>query len=96
MSRIDPVSPASFEYDIAGDQGPLVQDVDLIGKLVNVDNPSGANGNDVMIAADRDETVMVNAALQLDKRLKLRMSAAAKPGSTSFTRKQSPHDTGSR
>ncbi|UVK48117.1 hypothetical protein BPNPMPFG_007761 (plasmid) [Mesorhizobium sp. AR07] len=63
MSRIDPVSPASFENGMAGDQWALIQDADPIGKLVNLNNQSGANGNDVIVAADRDETVMADAAL---------------------------------
>lgn len=69
MSRIDPVSRVSFEYRMAGDQWAIVQDADLTGKLVNLDNPSGAIGNDVIVAADRDETVMADAVLQLEQRV---------------------------
>jgi hypothetical protein len=67
MSRIDPILAAAFENGMAGDQPVFVENADLIGKPVNLDDAPGAVGNTVIVAADGDETVMADAALQLEK-----------------------------
>ncbi|WP_292491102.1 hypothetical protein [Mesorhizobium sp.] len=69
MSRIDPILAAPLEHRMAGDQPAFVQDADAVGKLVNLDKSPGAIGNAIVVAADRDETIMADATLQLEKRV---------------------------
>lgn len=69
MSRIDPILATPLEHRMAGNQPAFVQDADAVGKLVNLDKAPGAIGNAIVVAADRDETIMADATLQLEKRV---------------------------
>ena len=50
MGRINPVLPAPLQDGMDGDQPALVEDADLIGKLMDLDDPPGSVGDAVVIA----------------------------------------------
>ena len=69
MGRVDPVLPAPFQDGMDGDQPALIEDADLVGKLMDLDDPAGSVWDAVVIAADRDQAVMADAALELEQRI---------------------------
>ena len=48
---------------------PLIEDADLVGELVDLHHPARPVGNAVVVAADRDQPVMADAAFQLEQRV---------------------------
>ena len=65
MAAVDAVLLAPFERGMLGDNCPEVEDADQVGELLNLDDPAGAVGNAVVVAADGDEAVVANPALEL-------------------------------
>ncbi len=52
-----------------GNQPALVQNADDVRQLVHLDDAARAVGNGVVVAADRDQTVIADAALELQERI---------------------------
>ena len=50
-----------------GDQPALIENADLVGELMHLDDAPRAIGNAVVVAADRDEPVMADPALELEQ-----------------------------
>ena len=49
-----------------GDDVAKIEDADQIGKLLDLDDPAGAVGHAVIVAADRDEAIVADAPFQLE------------------------------
>ena len=69
MGRIDPVLPAPFQDRMGGDEPTPIEDADLVGELVHLDDTPRPVGNAVVVAADRDQPVMADAAFELEQRV---------------------------
>ena len=57
VSAIDAVLLAAFENGMLGDDGAEIEDADQIGELLDLDDPTGAVGYAVIVAADRDNVI---------------------------------------
>ena len=69
MGRIDPVLPAPFQDRMDGDEPALIENADQVGQLVHLDDAARPVGNAVVVAADRDQPVVADAALELQQRV---------------------------
>ena len=67
MRRIDPVLPPSLQNRVDGDESSLIEDAQLVRQLVDLDDAPRAVGHAIVIAADRDEAVMADTALELQQ-----------------------------
>ena len=47
-------------------QAVRIEDTDQIGELLDLDNPAGAIGHAVIVAADRDKAIVADAPFQLE------------------------------
>lgn len=75
---INTILSAPFQNLMGGDQSALVQNSDQVRQLMHLDNAPSAVGNAIVIAADRDETVMADTAFQLQQRIEWRCRQALK------------------
>src|SRR5262249_37081082 len=66
VAAIDAVLLATFQNGMLGDDIAEIENTDQIGKLLDLDDPSGAVGHAVIVAADRDEAVVADAPFQLE------------------------------
>ena len=66
VAVIDAVLLSTFEDGMLGDDVAEIEDTDQIGKLLDLDDPAGAVGDTVIVAADRDEAIVADAPLQLE------------------------------
>ena len=66
VAAIDAVLPSTFENGMLGDDVAEIKDADQIGKLLDFDDPTGAVGHAVIVAADRDKAIVADAAFQLE------------------------------
>src|SRR6202021_1428866 len=69
VAAIDTVLLSTFEDGMLSDDVAEIEDTDQIGKLLNLDDPTGAVGHAVIVAADRDEAIVADAPLQLEHRI---------------------------
>ena len=63
---IDAILPAAFENRMLGNNIAEVEDADQIWQLLDLDDTAGAIGHAVVVAADGDEAVVADAALELE------------------------------
>jgi hypothetical protein len=70
VPAIDAVLLSPLKDGVLGDDGAQIEDADQIGKLVDLNNSTGAVRNAVKVAADRDKAVVTDAPLQLEHRVK--------------------------
>lgn len=63
---IDAVLLAALDHRMLGDDRAEAEDPDQIGQLLNLDQPPRSIGHAVIVAADRDQPVMANAAFKLE------------------------------
>ena len=69
MTGGDPSPAASFEHRMGGDRRPILEDADLVGQRVHLDDAlPGGVGDAVEIAADRDHAFVRDPALQFEHR----------------------------
>jgi hypothetical protein len=66
VTAIDPVLLSAFENGMLGNDGAAVEDADQIGELLDLDNPAGAIGHAVIVAADRDKAVVADPPFELE------------------------------
>ena len=66
VAAIDAILLAAFEDRMFGDDGAEIEDTDQIGQLLDLDDAAGAIGHAVIVAADGDEAVVADAALELE------------------------------
>ena len=69
MIRRDACQPASFQHGMHGDDAVLVEDADDVRELLYFDDAARAIGHAVVVAANRDEAIVTDAALQLQQRV---------------------------
>ena len=67
MGDIDPVLPAPFQDRMDRDEPAFIENADLIGELMHLDDTPRPVGNAVVVAADRDQAVMADPAFQLEQ-----------------------------
>ena len=67
--RYPPGTAGAFQDRMGGDEPTLIEDADLVGELVDLDDTPRPVGNAVVVAADRDQPVMADAALELEQRV---------------------------
>src|SRR5216684_6690864 len=66
VAAIDAVLLSTFEDGMFGDDVAEIEDTDQIGKLLDLDDPTGAVGHAVIVAADRDEAIVADAPFELE------------------------------
>ena len=66
VAAIDAVLLSTFKDGMLGDDVAEIEDTDQIGKLLDLDNPAGAIGHAVIVAADRDKAIVADAPFQLE------------------------------
>ena len=66
VAAIDAVLLSTFENRMLGDDVAEIKDTDQIRKLLDFDDPAGAIGHTVIVAADRDEAIVADAPFQLE------------------------------
>ncbi len=66
VTPVDAILFAAFENGMLGDDAAKFEDADQIGQLLDLDYPPGAIGHAVIVAADGDEAVMADPALELE------------------------------
>ena len=57
---------AALEDRVLGNDVAEVEDADPVGQLLDLDDPAGAIRHAVVIAADGDEAIVADAALELE------------------------------
>jgi hypothetical protein len=67
MRRIDPGLAPAFQNRMHRHQLALIEDADLVGELMDLDDAPGAIGNAVVVAADRHESVMADPPFELEQ-----------------------------
>ena len=88
VTAIDAVLPPAFEDRMLGNDIAQVDDADQVWQLLDLDDTTGAIGYAVVVAPDRDEAVVADAALQLEhgieamlgQRLQLRLLGGKRLG----------------
>jgi hypothetical protein len=68
MAAIDTVLLAALKDGMLGNDVVEVEDTDQVGQLLDVDDTAGAIGHAIIVAADGDETVVADTALELEIR----------------------------
>ncbi len=69
MTGRHPALLATFQNRMGGDQHPVLEDLDLAGEFVNLDDAAARGVWDaVEIAVDADHAVPAEATLQLENR----------------------------
>ena len=69
MTRRDAALVAAFEHGMAGDQLAGLEDLDLVGERMHLeDTPAGGVGHAVVVAADADHALMGDAPLEPENR----------------------------
>ena len=66
VAAIDAVLLSTFKDGMLGDDVAEIEDTDQIGELLDLDNPAGAIGHAVIVAADRDKAIVADAPFQLE------------------------------
>ncbi len=72
MIRRDACQPASFQHGMHSYDAALIENAYHIGQLLHFDDAARAVGHAVVVAANRDEPIVTNAALQLQQRVEWR------------------------
>jgi hypothetical protein len=66
VTAIDAILLSTFENGMLGDDIAVIEDADQIGELLDLDNPAGAIGHTVIVAADGDKAIVADAPFQLE------------------------------
>ena len=69
MGRVKAPLIAAFDWSMACDQRSVLEDADLVGKYVNIENPAACSiGDAVEIAAHTHHSLMGEAPFELQHR----------------------------
>ena len=66
MAALDAVLLSTFKDGMFGDDGAEIEDTDQIGELLDFDDPAGAVGHTIIVAADRDEAIVADVPFQFE------------------------------
>lgn len=66
MATVDTMLSASFQNGMFRNDDAAVDDADQVGQLFNVDDPARPVGHAVIVAADGNEPIIADAALELE------------------------------
>jgi hypothetical protein len=70
VGGINPVLPAALQGRMRSNEPSLIQNANLVRQLVYLDYAPSPVGNAVVIAADRHQAVMADAAFQFEELVK--------------------------
>ena len=66
VAALDAVLLSTFKDGMFGDDGAEIEDTDQIGELLDFDDPAGAVGHTIIVAADRDGAIVADVPFQFE------------------------------